>query len=149
MFVNGPDSQRYCCWQTRCPIYVEGRENSMCTRSGPNLCCRGLTRLFSEGKSCGATCDHGRDAVSLSTVAGASAKSFEYVLWEEMNVSGLPSSTIRPPEKTMTLPKADTVERRWEMTMSVDAPRQRRMFRRTSASDKGSRQAVASSRIRI
>jgi hypothetical protein len=62
---------------------------------------------------------------------------------------GLPSSTISPRERTRTLPKVGNVELRCEIAISVDAARPRRMFPRTTLSEEGSRQEVASSNIKI
>ena len=62
---------------------------------------------------------------------------------------GLPSSTISPRERVRSLPNAENVEARCEMTISVDALRARRIFPRTTLSEEGSRQEVASSNIKI
>ena len=62
---------------------------------------------------------------------------------------GLPSSTISPRERIRSLPNVENVEARCEMTISVDAARPRRMFSRTTLSEEGSRQEVASSKIKI
>ena len=68
------------------------------------------------------------------------------VSWGEW---GLPSSTISPRERVRSLPNAENVEARWEMKINVDALRARRMFPRTTLSEEGSRQEVASSNIKI
>jgi hypothetical protein len=62
---------------------------------------------------------------------------------------GLASSTISPRERTRTLPKVGNVEGRCEIAISVDVVRPRRMFPRTTLSEEGSRQEVASSNIKI
>src|ERR1700722_16405665 len=62
---------------------------------------------------------------------------------------GLPSSTISPRQRTRSLANVDNVETRCEMTISVDAVRPWRIFPRTTLSEEGSRQEVASSNIKI
>lgn len=62
---------------------------------------------------------------------------------------GLPSSTIFPRDRTRSLSNVENVEGRCEMTISVDSARPRRMFSRTARSEEGSRQEVASSKIKI
>src|ERR1700733_1820318 len=62
---------------------------------------------------------------------------------------GFPSSMISPRQRTRSLPNVENVEARCEMTISVDAVRPRRMFPRTTLSEEGSRQEVASSNIKI
>jgi len=62
---------------------------------------------------------------------------------------GLPSSTISPRERTRSLPNVENVEGRCEITISVDAVKLRRMFPSTTLSEEGSRQEVASSKIKI
>ena len=62
---------------------------------------------------------------------------------------GLPSSTISPRQRTRSLPNVENVEARCETTISVDSVKLWRIFPRTTLSDEGSRQEVASSNIKI
>jgi hypothetical protein len=91
---------------------------------------RSFSEIFVDGRGCGKRLVGGRLAANLRE-------------W------GLPSSTISPRERIRSLPNVENVEGRCEMTISVDVLKPRRMFPRTTLSEEGSRQEVASSNIKI
>src|ERR1700733_3261818 len=103
-----------------------------------------------QGTKSAAACIYREVSRSFSSMVEAVGKDWlEVRLEANLREWGLPSSTISPRERTRSLPKAENVEARCEMTISVDAVRPRRMFPRTSLSEEGSRQEVASSNIKI
>lgn len=76
-------------------------------------------------------------------------KAVEATAGREIIASGSESATIRPASRTRIRPNPAKVDARWDTTINVEVERYSDTLRKIKASDVGSRQEVASSRIRI
>src|SRR5260370_34882360 len=86
--------------------------------------------------------------IVLDTVLdGIRETALERISCLETSGSGPKSSTIRPSESTKILLKADKGEARRDTTIKVEANRSCHKLQRSKASEAGSRQEMAASRL--